>query len=126
MPDPQSTPNATVTVHTERGVRVMSFPAGRLDGQAVRQMYELTVQEIHSPNARLLIDLAGVTAVSSAGMGMFITLRKKCLGVGAQMHLTAPDPQVWESFQIMRLDLVLPLFPAREDAFAKFKPPARA
>lgn len=119
------TPPANVTVHTERGTRVMTFPAGRLDGNTLRQMYELTIQEIHAPNARLLVDLTGVVVVSSSGMSMFITLRKKCLGIGAQMHLAVPNPQVWNTFTLMRLDQVLPLFQSREDAFLKFKPPAK-
>lgn len=124
-PDP-SNANNSVTVQTERGVLVMRFTSGRMDGHAVRQMYELTVQHISTPNARLLIDLTGVEHIASAGLGMFVTLRKKCLGVGSQMHIAVPDSQVRKLFTVMNLQIVLPLFETCEQAFARFKPPAPA
>lgn len=121
---PQPFSGPAVVVEPQRGVQVMRFPPGRMDGHALRQMYELTVAQINRPNARLMIDLTGVTQVSSAGLGMFVTLRKKCLGVGAQMHIVIPDPQLWEMFTIMRLEIVLPLFRERDEAFTRFKPTA--
>ena len=125
MPMPRDlNPDSPVTVVPERGVLVMRFPPGHMDGHAVRQMYELTVQHISKPNARLLVELTGVQHVSSAGLGMFVTLRKKCLGVGAQMHLFVPDAQVMRLFTIMNLQIVLPMFDTRDDALARFKPPA--
>lgn len=104
----------------------MRFPARRMDGHAVRLMYELTVSAISEPNARLLIDLTDVPYISSAGLGMFVTLRKKCLGAGSQMHLFVPDAQVLKLFTLMNLQIVLPLFVSREEAFMRFKPPALA
>ncbi len=127
MPTPSDfSAEPAVVIQAERGIHVMRFPTGKMDGQAVRQMYELTVHEISEPNARLMIDLSGVSYVSSAGLGMFLTLRKKCLGVGSQMHLFVPDPQVWDLFAITNLLKVLPLFRSREEALMKFKPPALA
>lgn len=119
-------PTPAVTIRPERGIQVMTFPPGKMDGHTIRQMYELTVQAIDQPNARLLIDLTGVQQVSSAGLGMFVTLRKKCLGIGSQMHLFVCEPQLLAVFNTMRLELFLPLFTTREDAFNRFKPPAEA
>jgi anti-anti-sigma factor len=118
-------PESAVTVCEERGIQVMTFPPGHMRGDAVRQMYELTVSQITQPNARLLVDLTGLNHVSSAALGMFVTLRKKCLGVGSQMILAVPDPHVWEAFRVTGLDRFLPLYPTREQAFSQFKPPAR-
>lgn len=124
MSTPHPAIPASVVVRPERGVHVMVFPTGKIDGNAVREVYEQTVAHIAVANARLLVDLTGVQHVSSAGIGMFVTLRKKCLGVGSQMNIAVPNPQVMNVFNIMRLELVLPLYPTREQAFAAFKPPA--
>ncbi len=124
--NPSPTPQDPEPVHltTQFGIQVMHFRHPRMDGQTVRQMYELTVQTIYQPNARLLIDLTGVEYVSSAGLGMFVTLRKKCLGVGAQMHLLVPDPLVMDMFKVMRLEMILPLYAELGTALRRFKPPA--
>jgi len=120
MPDPPQ----HVAMSSERGVKVMTFPAGSMDGKAVRLMYEHTVEAIDAPNARLLVDTSGIDLVNSGAMGMFVTLEKKCLGVGAQMHLYVPSEHVQHALQLMRLDRVLDVHTDRERALQSFKPPA--
>ena len=126
MSQPSDPSEQYAAVRVERGVQVMVFPAGVLDGNAVRRMYELGVEHISAPNARLLIDLTGVTRVSSAALGMFVTLRKKCLGNGSQMHVAVPNEEVMAVFTLMRLEIVVPIYDSRDEAFTRFKPAADA
>ena len=57
---------------------------------------------------------------------MFVTLRKKCLGTGSQMHVAVPNEEVMAVFTLMRLEIVVPIYNSRDEAFIRFKPSAEA
>jgi anti-anti-sigma factor len=100
----------------------MTFPRRQLDGTAVREMYETTVELSETHNLKLLIDLTDIPLISSGVMGMLVTMRKRLLHTGGQMHIAAPDPNVFQSFHVMNLHLVLTLFEDPARAAAAFKP----
>ena len=112
---------ANVAVAHEDDVHLMNFPQGRIDGNGVREMYEQCVALAEGTSSRILVDLSGVDKVTSGAMGMLVTMKKRCLGTGAQLHIAAPDDMVMDSFKLMRLDLVLNLFPTVQSALAVFK-----
>ena len=118
------TMSEAIEITDQHDVKVMTFPDGRMDGSAIRKMYETTVELIDQPNMRLLVDLSGIDMVSSSAMGMFVTMKKKCLGVGAQLNIFVPSESVMGAFNLMRLNRVLNLHSSRDDALRAFKPPA--
>lgn len=103
------------------GLARMTFPAGKVDGHAVRQMYEITAALMDERDLKLLIDFAGVGLLSSGAIGMLVTIRKKMMSVGGQLHVLIPDPNVMGTMRVMNLHIVLNLF---EDPAAarQFKP----
>lgn len=113
-----------LSVQQEHGVKVLRFPRGQIDGNGVREMYEQAIGLMDRPNVRLLIDLAGVEMISSGAMGMLVTINKKSLGVGAQMHVAVPGDLQMGAFRTMNLDRVLKLFADASDALRHFKPSA--
>ncbi|MBI1337499.1 MAG: STAS domain-containing protein [Phycisphaera sp.] len=108
------------TDHTDRYTHV-TFLNNKADGIAVRQLYELAASMMETRNQRMLVDLTGLPMASSGLMGMLVTIRKKFLMTGGQLHIASPNPMVTKSFQVMRLDIVLQLFPSVDEAQAKFK-----
>jgi len=110
-----------LTLDESDGVTHMRFPAGKVDGNAVREMYETAAQLLDHRNLKLLVDFTGVPLLSSGAMGMLVTLRKKMLSVGGQMHVAIPDPNVMETMRIMNLHIVLNLFEDVETARGAFK-----
>ncbi|MCC6579221.1 MAG: STAS domain-containing protein [Phycisphaeraceae bacterium] len=105
-------------------LHVMRFPAGKIDGGGVRLMYELAVAAIDRHDRRLLVDFTGVKHLTSGVLGMLVTLKKKCLGIGAQMQVLVPEPQAMETLHLMNLHRVLSLADTFDEAFAHFKPSA--
>lgn len=103
------------------GTAVLCFPRGTLDGVALREIYETAVLLTDRVNARLVIDLKEVQFVSSGAMGMFVTVKKKFLGTGGQMHLAIPAAEIRQQFEVMNLHLILRIFVTLPDAVAAFK-----
>jgi anti-anti-sigma factor len=106
---------------SENDVTAIRFPRGLIDGVAVRELYETAAQLMGNRNLKLLIDLTGVPMVSSGVMGMLVTIRKKLLMVGGQLHIAVPDPHVLEEFHVMNLHLLLHLFADVTEARSRFK-----
>ncbi len=53
---------------------------------------------------KLLLNFGNVEYLSSAALGKLITLNKKLQGVGGRLVLCNIDPQIYEVFEITRLD----------------------
>jgi len=53
---------------------------------------------------KLLLNFGNVEYLSSAALGKLITLQKKLQAVGGRLVLCNIDPQIYEVFEITRLD----------------------
>ena len=53
---------------------------------------------------KLLLNFGNVEYLSSAALGKLITLNKKLQGVGGRLILCNIDPQIYEVFEITKLD----------------------
>lgn len=53
---------------------------------------------------KILLNFGNVEYLSSAALGKFITLNKKVQAAGGKLILCNIDPQIYEVFQITRLD----------------------
>lgn len=96
------------------------FPGGRFDGVAVRELFECS-NTLPSAHPKLMVDTTGVPLVPSGGMGMLLTIRKRFLAQGGQLHVVLPDANVMQSFKLASMDRMLELFESVEEAHAGFK-----
>jgi anti-anti-sigma factor len=105
----------------DAGTAVVSFPTGRFDGNAVRELFEFSNQlPTHHP--KLLVDCTGVELVPSGAMGMLVTIRKRFFANGGQLHTAVPNAEVRGAFAATNLDRILLLFNSVEAAKSAFKP----
>ncbi len=98
----------------------VTFPQQRFDGIAVRELFEFS-NTIADPQPRLLVDTTGVTMVPSGAMGMLITIRKRFMSTGGQLHIALPDPNIRTSFELANMQRLLHLFASVDEAMAAFK-----
>lgn len=74
----------------------------------------------------VVLDLAGVEHVSSAGLRVLMLASRQVSGQGGTLVVAAPQPRVREIFEISRFNLVLEVFPTLREALAKLSPAALA
>ena len=110
-----------IEVQDRGGVRWVTFPTGRFDGNAVRELFECAMELLDAPHPKLLVDTAGVALVPSGGMGMLVTIRKRFLGRGGQLHVALPDALVRQSFEVASMGRLLSLFDDAATAAGGFK-----
>ncbi len=91
---------------------------GRLDGSASTPFTEKVGALLTNESPKLLIDLAGVDFVSSAGLRAVLVLLKKVKAAGGSFALCAVQEQVREVLDITGFTAMLSIHPARAEAIA--------
>ena len=72
--------------------------------------------------SKIVVDLSGVTYISSAGWGIFIGEIKEIRNRGGDLKLAGMVGDVFEVFQLLEFQTILEAYPSAEeaiDAFAK-------
>lgn len=109
-----------VGVREAGGIPILEV-VGRLtlsDGTAALRGQVLAV--IEQGSANLLVNLAGVPYLDSAGMGELVATHKAMLGRGGRMKLLSPSQRVRDLLRASRLDRVLESFHDEAEALRSF------
>jgi len=81
------------------------------------QLYSLVEDEGHK---NLLLNFGNVQYLSSAALGKLITLNKKLQGVQGKLILCKIDPQIFEVFEITKLDKFFKIMKEEQTALQAF------
>ena len=104
------------------GILVLS-PEGRIDhanSENFRTGLGPFVDRCKSDGERIVLDLAGVDYISSAGLRCFMLAEKQAKAQGGTIVVAAMQPVVKEIFEISRFTLVFETFATVREALAKF------
>ena len=108
----------TIDELEERGVTVV-VPVGRLDSTTADDLERVIRGLLDRGAPRVVVDLAGVEYISSAGLRVFLILAKRMKDQRGALALAAMGDSV---HQVFKLSGVLPLFtvaPNRSDAVSR-------
>jgi anti-sigma B factor antagonist len=102
-------------------------PEGRIDhanSEVFRSSISPFVDRCKKDGERMVLDLAGVDYVSSAGLRCFMLAEKQAKAQGGTIVVAAMQPVVKEIFEISRFTLVFETFATVHEAIAKLSPVA--
>jgi anti-sigma B factor antagonist len=92
--------------------------AGDLDMKEAGVLQTRLAERIAKGQARIVVNLAGVAYIDSAGLGALVATLKACTGQGGRLVLAAPGADVRHILTITRVDRHLPIHPTESDAVA--------
>lgn len=99
------------------GVRVFRV-SGRLDSRGTPQF----VRECRPPNtagACMVLNLAGITFLSSSGVGALLALSEQARAFGAEVRVAEPAPLVAATIDLLNLREYLQLFDTEQEALQR-------
>ena len=99
----------------EAGATVLELD-GRLDGTAAEPLHQTLIELIAEAPLRLVLDLGGMSYVSSAGLRILLLAAKQARGSNIKLVLCALRPNIEEVFEISGLASVFNIVPEREAA----------
>ncbi|HEY6308630.1 MAG TPA: STAS domain-containing protein [Candidatus Angelobacter sp.] len=95
-----------------RGKTPVLHCSGRIAGEALTRLRESVICELGAQT--IVLDLALVTAIDAAGLGLLVFLHTRAAGRGCALKLCAPSPQVTRVLALTGLDSVLTICCASE------------
>jgi anti-anti-sigma factor len=107
-------------VDADGGAAVVARPEGRLDNATAPEL-EPRLLALLAPGARVVLDLAAVTYVSSAGLRVLLKAAKQARARQAGFALAAPRAAVREVLEVSGFDRIMAIHPSRAAALAGFR-----
>jgi anti-sigma B factor antagonist len=108
-----------ITQRVEDGIAVVS-PDGRIDTSAAEQLDQALQAVMAGGTYKIVVDMAGVEYISSAGLRSLAAVLVKCRDEGGDMKLAALNERVTRVFKIIGFDLLMSVSSTPEAAIAEF------
>ncbi len=107
-----------ITIHTEQvNERCASvILAGRFDARNAQTVKETLKQLVDSGTTHLIVDLAQVPFIDSAGLAALVSALKLTRRAGGNVLLSGVQPQARTVFSLTMLDQVFTIHPSVEAA----------
>jgi anti-anti-sigma factor len=93
---------------------------GRIDTATAPQFEEKVEDLISKGNFNMVLDFSGVEFLSSSGLRVMVTTRKRLREMGGDIVLAEPSERASDSLEIAGLDKLFKAFPNREEAIGSF------
>ena len=115
--------DSRLRVRDKNGVTQIEFiDRNILDEANIQQIGEEIKTIIEAqPQPRLLINFQDVDHLSSAALGTLITINNRIRALKGQLRLSNIDPQIYQVFQITKLNKLFEIHDTAEKARASFK-----
>ncbi|MBI5520624.1 MAG: STAS domain-containing protein [Desulfovibrio sp.] len=104
---------------TKEGAFLVLAVAGRMDTLTAPEFETRCAACLEAGNKRLVVDLAGLEYISSAGLRSILSAAKKLKAAGGDMAFCALTGIVAEVFAVSGFNKLLPVLPTREQALAR-------
>lgn len=115
-------PSSHLKIKKSDGISVVEFADRKI-------LEEVSIQEIGEeldriveaePGIQLLLNFKQVDHLSSAALGMLITLKNKVKTTNGALKLSDINRQIFEVFKITRLDKVFDIHSSADEAITRF------
>ena len=106
-------------IQTERiGGTLIAKAQGRIDGVNARDFEEAMKAAISSDDSAVVMDLEGLSYISSAGLRVILLIAKTLRKRDAEFLLCSLSDPIREVFEISGFDKIIPVHDSREKAIA--------
>lgn len=108
-----------VMVSEQDGIALVEV-VGRVDSMTANQFGEGLMTPIQSGFFHIVLDLAGVDYMSSAGLREIVNALKKVRKERGDLRIAQPSDRVLEVLEMAGLDTVLQIFESRSEALDSY------
>jgi anti-sigma B factor antagonist len=117
MPSPSSSAFESRFEFTPDNSAVVIALVGKLDPEAVEDLYPQIQEVFRAGLRRFVFDLSGLEHAGSLGLRLLVGLQNQVKGQG-RVAVCSPSDAVRSMFRMTKLTEVLPEYPTREEALA--------
>lgn len=112
--------NTFSVARTQEGnVSVLAL-TGYLDAYTAPQFEKAIQEEFDAGRIRIVVDCTGLTYISSAGLGVFMSFIEDIHEAGGDIKICSVVPTVFQVFEILGFPELFEILPTRADAVQRF------
>ncbi|HVU11703.1 MAG TPA: STAS domain-containing protein [Phototrophicaceae bacterium] len=93
---------------------------GRIDSMNANELGETLSEEIERGGRQIVLDLAQVTYMSSAGLRELVAAYRKLQDASGDLRLAQPSSRVQDVLEMSGLDTIFQIFPTQVDAVGSY------
>ena len=108
-----------ITKHVESDVTILVVD-GRVDTQGAVDLDLVLHEEVAEERRRIVLDMAAVEYIGSAGLRALANVRTKNREAGGDLKLVALGPRITRVFRIIGFDRVFSIYDSVEAGIADF------
>lgn len=108
-----------ITIKEHKRVAVVEA-SGRIDSSTAAQFEQALSQAMEKGHKNVVLDLAQVDFLSSAGLRAMVNARKSLQALGGNLSLAQPSARVVDTLDIAGLNVLFDFYPDRESAIGAF------
>jgi anti-sigma B factor antagonist len=110
---------SVITAKSNKDVTILKV-SGYLDTTTAGELENALYSLLNDKKYKIVVDLSGVTYISSAGWGIFIGEIKEIRNNGGDLKLAGMIPDVYEVFELLEFQSILESYRTREEAVDAF------
>jgi anti-sigma B factor antagonist len=103
----------------EGNVSVLAL-TGYLDAYTAPQFEKAIQEDYDAGRIRIVVDCTGLTYISSAGLGVFMSFIEDIHEAGGDIKICCVVPNVFQVFEILGFPELFEILPTRADAVQRF------
>lgn len=96
-------------------------PEGRIDGSNSADFQSAVMERIDEGSESILLDFAGISYISSAGLRAVLILAKKLNQANGKFALCSMQPSVQSVFEVSGFVKIIDVHPDRDEALAAMR-----
>jgi anti-sigma B factor antagonist len=105
---------------TENGVEIIKVDGKITIGSGDQQLREVIAGAVNTPNAKVLLDLSGVTTIDSSGIGELVGSYTTVTNRGGKLKLLHLPAKLNELLHVTQLITVFEVYDNEQEALASF------
>ncbi len=94
--------------------------SGRIDSMNANELGDALTAEIERGGKQIVLDLAQVSYMSSAGLRELVAAYHRLQDVGGDLRLAQPSSRVQDVLEMSGLDTIFQIFPTQVDAVGSY------
>jgi anti-sigma B factor antagonist len=100
----------TVQRSAQDGLTILSLE-GYLDAHTAPEFENAVQQEIDAGHRQIIVNCEGLTYISSAGLGVFMSFLEELREQGGDIKICGPSPKVLQVFEILGFPAIFDMLP---------------
>lgn len=108
-----------ISSRTEQNVTIFVLD-GRVDSSGAIQMGDMLQSAVSEGQTRLVLDMAGVSYINSAGLRTLADILTQCRANDGDLLLASLSPKVERVFKIIGFDKFFAIFESTDTAISQF------